>query len=54
VGKSFLKSWSSLSCSRNFPPVTEPEVLLQCSQEPATGTYVEAHESSPLPHTSLT
>jgi hypothetical protein len=42
-------SWEaqSLSWSRNFRTFMEPEVSLQCSQEPATSPYSEPYETSP-------
>jgi hypothetical protein len=35
-----------LSWLRNYPPFMEPEGLVPCLQNPATGPYPESHEFS--------
>jgi hypothetical protein len=45
--ESFLRSWQSLSYSRNYVPFMEPEGSLPCSQQSITGSYHEPDESSP-------
>jgi hypothetical protein len=37
--ESFMRNRQLCSYSRTFPPFYEPEVLLQCSQEPSTTHY---------------
>jgi hypothetical protein len=48
----YLKSWLSLSASKNTLLFMEPEGSVPCSQKPATGPYPEPAESS-SPHRSL-
>jgi hypothetical protein len=44
-----MRSLYLLNWSQNFPPFTESEGSLPCSQEPTTGAYSEPHETSPYP-----
>jgi hypothetical protein len=47
--QSFLKSWQSLSFSRSNTLFIESEGSLPCSQQPATGPYLESDASSAPP-----
>jgi hypothetical protein len=48
--ESFLRSYKSLSWSRNSSPFISSTGSLPYSQQPATGPYPEPDESTQQPH----
>jgi hypothetical protein len=51
--ESVLRNWQSRRESRNFPPFTQPECSLPCSQTPLLDSYPEPLESSPQLHSYI-